>query len=201
VFFTVSQVSPVCRVAGHLSYRGHAGLNRVRFNGRVGGRALSPGTYRISVRTRAGRTVPRMTLVVVGAAAPTRAELAAARLANVCPATAGSTGASNTGELAGAEYLQQSLNPKGQPSAVPAAKSSKSHSGVLAASFEKAAEALQPVIIALLALATLLLTVAALPRAAVPSSRFHDVLVRHRVDLAGVGAVALAAVVIVFLLG
>ena len=105
------------------------------------------------------------------------------------------------GELAGAEYLQRSLQPKGQLSAVRAPDSSNSHSGVLAASFEKAAEALQPLIIALLALATLLLTVASLPRAAVPSPRIHDVLVRHRVDLAGVGAVALAAVVIVFLRG
>jgi hypothetical protein len=201
VFFTVSQVSPVCRTAGHFSYRGHAGLNRVRFNGRVGGRALSPGTYRISARTRAGRTVPHMTLVVVDAGVPTRAQLAAARSANVCPATAGSTGASNTGELARGAYLQRSLQPKGQLSAVQAANSSNSHSGVLAASFEKAAEALQPLTIALLALATLLLTVASLPRAAVPSPRFHDVLARHRLDLAGVGAVALAAVVIVFLLG
>jgi type IV secretory pathway TrbD component len=200
VFFTVSQVWPVCRTAGHFSYRGHAGLNRVRFNGRVGSRQLGAGTYRISARTRAGRTVRRMTLVVVDAGAPTRAQLAAARSADVCSATAGSTGASNMGGLA-AERLQRSLQPKGQPSASGAVKGSTTHSGVLAASLEKTAEALRPVIVALLALAILLLAVASLPRAAVPGPRFHDVLTRHRVDLAGVGAVALAAVVIVFLFG
>ena len=201
VFFTVSQVSPVCRTAGHFSYSGHAGVNRVRFNGRVAGRQLEPGTYRISARTRDGGTVPRVTLVVV-AVAPTRAQLAAARSANVCPAIAGtasgSTGASITAGLATA---QRSLTPKGQPSASGAPNGSNPPSGVLAATLEKTAEALRPAIIALLAVAILLLAVASLPRAAIPDPRLHNVLARHRVDLAGVGAVALAAVVIVFLLG
>lgn len=204
VFFTVSQVSPVCRTAGHFSYSGHAGLNRVRFNGRVAGRQLGPGTYRISAHTRDGGTVPRVTLVVASAA-PTRAQLAAARSANVCPAIAGtasgSTGASNTAGLAASEGVQRSLTPKGEPSTSGAPNGSNPHSGVLAATLEQTAEALRPAIIALLAVAILLLAVASLPRAAIPDPRLHNVLARHRIDLAGVGAVALAAVVIVFLLG
>jgi hypothetical protein len=197
VVFTFNQVAPVCRPTGHISYRGHAGWNRARFNGRLGGRVLEPGTYRISARTGSGRTIRRLVLVVVDAAAPSRAELAAARSSNVCAtasSTAGSTGASNTGGLGEAD-------PIAQLSASEVAKGSNSHSGVLAAALEKTAEAIRPVIVSLLALAILLLAVAALPRAAVPDPHFHDVLARHRVDIAGIGAAAFVAVVLVFGLG
>jgi hypothetical protein len=204
VVFTVRQVSPVCRAAGHFSYRGHAGFNSVRFNGRLRGRQLEPGTYRVWARTRGGRTIPRITIVVVKAAAPTGAELAAARASNVCAGNggaAGSSGASGSGALASAQHLERSLQPKSQPLASGLAKGANSHSGVLAASFEKTAEAIRPVIVFMLGLAILLLAVASLPRTAVPDPRVHDVLARHRVDLAGVGAAALVAVVILFLLG
>src|SRR6185436_1925400 len=43
--------------------RGHRGLNRVRFAGRIRGHRLAPGTYRIRVRSQ-GRTLLRKTLVV-----------------------------------------------------------------------------------------------------------------------------------------
>lgn len=36
-----------CSVVGRRSYRGHRGVNRVRFNGRVHGRPLKPGRYSI----------------------------------------------------------------------------------------------------------------------------------------------------------
>src|SRR5207247_7444207 len=51
ILFTVVQVSPVCRTAGSFSVVGHRGINRVRFNGRLHGRRLPPGTYRIGART------------------------------------------------------------------------------------------------------------------------------------------------------
>jgi hypothetical protein len=205
VFFTFKQVSPVCRAVGHFSYRAHAGFNRVRFNGRLGGQRLAPGTYSISARTRSGRTIPRITLVVVRSAAPTGAQLAAARASNACSGSAGaasdSAGTSGSGALASAEHLERSLQPNSQPLAGGLAKGANSHSGVLAASLEKTAEAIRPVVVFLLVLAIMLLTVASLPRTAVPDPRFHDVLARHRLDLAGVGAAALVAVVILFVLG
>jgi hypothetical protein len=50
-----------CAVVGRKRVRGHSGLNRVRFNGRIKGRPLAPGTYTITVvvvraghRTRVG---------------------------------------------------------------------------------------------------------------------------------------------------
>ena len=50
-----------CAVIGRKRVRGHSGLNRVRFNGRIKGRPLAPGKYTITVvvvraghRTRVG---------------------------------------------------------------------------------------------------------------------------------------------------
>ena len=204
VYFTVVQVSPICRPIGHFSYVGHTGFNRVRFDGRLGRRELEPGTYKISARTRSGRTVPRVTLVVVESDAPTAGELAVARAANVCSGVASrsaSAAASDTGSAANAEHVERSLQPRVAPLAGGiAAKGANSHSGVLAASFEKTAEALRPIVVVLLALAIVLLGVASLPRSAVPDQRMHDLLARHRVDLAGVGAAALVAVALLFLL-
>ena len=208
VVFTIRQVSPVCRATGHFTYQAHAGFNRVRFNGKLHGRTLEPGTYRISARTGRGRTIPRITIVVVENAAPTREELEAARASNVCAGiggaaagTSGSTSGSESGALATAEHLGRSFQPRTEPLAGGLAKGANSHSGVLAATLEKTAEAIRPVIVFLLGLAILLLAVASLPRTAVPDPRFHEVLARHRVDVAGVGAAALVAVVIIFLLG
>ena len=59
-----------CTVVGRKHVRGHTGLNRVRFNGRIKGRPLAPGKYTITVvvvrarhRTRVGtlavEVVPR----------------------------------------------------------------------------------------------------------------------------------------------
>jgi hypothetical protein len=198
VYFTVVQVSPVCRPVGHFSYVGHAGFNRLRFSGRLRGEKLAPGTYKISARTRTGRAIPRVTLVVVDSA-PSAGDLALARAANVC-AGAASTAASTSGTTASADNVERALQPKSEPLAggVPA-KGANAHSGVLAATLEKTAEALRPIVVVLLALAIILLGVASLPRAAVPDPRVHDLLARHRVDLAGVGAVALLAVALLFL--
>src|SRR6266511_336633 len=70
VIFTINQASPACRGIGHFAVVAHGGLNRVRFSGRIHGKPLGPGTYRISARTAAGRLVRRITLVVVAGPAP-----------------------------------------------------------------------------------------------------------------------------------
>jgi hypothetical protein len=138
---------------------------------------------------------------VVEADAPTDGELAAARTANVC-AGVGIAAASSSSAAANAVNVERSLRPKSEPLAggIPG-KGANSHSGVLAASFEKTVEALRPIVVVLLALAIILLGVASLPRTAVPDERTHDILARHRVDLAGIGAAALVAVAVLFLLG
>jgi len=60
--------SPSCGVAGKKFVRGRQGLNRVRLNGRFGGRALTPGTYEIVVVAKRGKTrrhVGRISIQVV----------------------------------------------------------------------------------------------------------------------------------------
>jgi hypothetical protein len=207
VVFTVNKVSPVCVGIGRFSVAGHAGLNRVRFSGRVHGQQLDPGTYRISARTAAGRLVRRITLVVVSGSAPTRPELQSLRAANVCSATARRAAAA----VRGATSVGGSPLPT-QPLPRPITQSAKSasgivpahgpnlHSGVLASSADKTARAIRPLLVALLGLAIVLLAVAALPGAAVAEPRVHDALARHRLEIAGLGAAALVAVALAFLL-
>jgi hypothetical protein len=195
VVFVVTQVSPVCRLAGRFAVNGHAGRNRVRFPRRASKLKLDPGTYRITARIRTGRIVQRVTIVVVDSGVPTRAQIIAARAANVCAATerlaatvSGSTGASNTPAA-------------GRPSASGPSGGIRHSGAVLASSVEKAARAVRPVLVALLALAIVLLAIASVPRLAVPESRANELLARHRMEIAGLGTAALVAVVIAFLLG
>ncbi len=192
--FVVKQVSPVCRVAARFAVNGHAGRNRVRFPRRASNLKLDPGTYRITARTRAGRIVQRVTIVVVDGGVPTRAQIIAARAANVCTASerlaaaaSGSTGASN-------------MPAAGQPSASGPSGGIRHSGAVLASSVEKAVRAVRPVLVALLALSIVLLAIASLPRLAVPESRANELLARHRMEIAGLGAAAFVAVVIAFLL-
>src|SRR5712691_1018018 len=194
VVFVVKQVSPVCRVAARFAVNGHAGRNRVRFPRRASNLKLDPGTYRITARTRAGRIVQRVTIVVVDGGVPTRAQIIAARAANVCTAAerlaaaaSGSTGASN-------------IPAAGQPSASGPSGGIRHSGAVLASSVEKAVRAVRPVLVALLALSIVLLAIASLPRLAVPESRANELLARHRMEIAGLAAAAFVAVVIAFLL-
>jgi hypothetical protein len=201
VIFTVNQVSPTCRGVGRFTVVGHAGLNRVRFAGRVGGKQLGPGTYRISVRTLRGRLVRRVRLVVVEGGAPSKAELAAARASNVCSARRGVASATTRPTGAKPEQVRRSFQPKETPSASGPPTGSNKHSGaVLASSVEKTARAIRPFLVALLALSILLLGLASLPAVAVPDPRVNDLLARHRVEIAGFGVIALVSVAMAFLL-
>jgi hypothetical protein len=58
----------------------------------------------------------------------------------------------------------------------------------------------QPFLVALLAMAIFLLTVASLPRPAFSDSRANQILPRHRMEIAGLGAAAFLAVLIALLL-
>ena len=196
VVFVVKQLSPVCRIAAHFAVDGHAGRNRIRFPRRGSKLRLDPGTYRITARTRAGQVVQRVTIVVVKARVPTRDQIIAARAANVCvvSAASGSIGASNTSSPQGG------LTP-GQPSASGPVEAGNAHPGaVLGSTVATAARAVQPFLVALLTLAILLLTVASLPRPALSDSRANQILERHRMEIAGLGAAAFAAVLIALLL-
>jgi hypothetical protein len=65
----------------------------------------------------------------------------------------------------------------------------------------RTAHSARPFLVGLLGLSILLFALASLPRVAVPDRRLSDLLVRHRLDLVTVGATALVAVAVSYLLG
>jgi hypothetical protein len=195
---TVNQVSPACLEIGHFSVPGRAGLNRVRFDGAVHGRPLRAGTYHISIRAAAGQVVRRVTLVVVDGAAPSQDELRSLQSANTCGAGAGAATTSTAQPPSEANGPNGPLSQQGAAqSVVPPAPSLH---GILGSSIAKTARAVRPLLVGLLGLAIVLLGVASLPRAAVPDPRMHDVLARHRIEVAGLGVAALLAVALELLL-
>jgi len=196
LFFVVQQVAPSCRTVEHFSVRGHAGRNRIRFPTPASRLRLVPGTYRISAQIRGGLLVQLVTIVVVDHGKPSHDEIAAARAANVCSvagdvvAGKSSTGASHTSRLAASQRgtgLREGTN---------------AHPGaVLGSSLVRATRAVEPLLVGLLGLAIALLGIAAMPRLATTGSVANEFLERYRIAIAGLGATALAAGVIMFLAG
>jgi hypothetical protein len=209
VVFVVKQVAPVCATTGRFAVNGRPGLNRIRFPGRTSRLRLDPGTYLITARTAGGRVVQRVIVVVVKSGAPTDEQLAAARASNLCSTAAslasasGSTGASNPSTFSSSQQpVERSLIPPSRSASGPGAGPTSRSGGVLGTtSVERAARAIRPVLIGLLALAIALLGIASLPRTAGADSRANELLARHRAEIAGLGTAAFLAVVVAFLLG
>ena len=209
VQFTVLQVSPVCRLVGAFRVHGHAGVNRVRFGGRVQGTQLSAGTYRITARTRAGRVIAVTTLVVVDARAPSIGELAFARRSNVCGTSAvfGSAGARGSfapgaGGNANREAstIVRHQRASGKPSHHPSSSGGNGFPPIASEPLRAIENAKSPIVIALLGLAALMLGLAALPRAAITDPPMMGLVASHRVELATAGTAALLAAVVAMLL-
>jgi hypothetical protein len=202
----VQQVSPVCQVARRFTVVAHKGRNRVRFPARRSRFELVAGTYSISVSTRSGHLIRRATLVVLDDAAPTRAQIAAARKANVCASSTrftspGGTNSFFTSGRQGGSASNAAAGGKPSVGGLPVGGDTSS-GNVLGSTIEKTARAIQPGLVVLLALAIALLAVASAPRlAGARHTRVNHLLVRHRAELAGLGTAALLAVIIVFLLG
>jgi uncharacterized membrane protein YciS (DUF1049 family) len=66
---------------------------------------------------------------------------------------------------------------------------------------QRTVKALQPLLVALLAVAILLLGLGSLPRRALAEPRFNYLLAEHRTEIVALGATALVAVAVAFLLG
>jgi hypothetical protein len=84
VRFTVVRVYPSCRRIGSFSVGAHAGVNRVRFRGRLGGRPLDQGTYRLIAQARGQESAAATVTIVVVRGKTSSAELRRARRANAC---------------------------------------------------------------------------------------------------------------------
>lgn len=211
VVFYVDQLAPQCRYVGKFLVRGRNGRNVVRFRGRIAGRVLDPGTYRLTARPRGelGRRLAGVTIVVLEHP-PGRSELAAARAQNTCPgrtppsvraaqtAAAGTSGGDGVGSGAGGADGTTKDQTGGVAGAIaatgrPSEGVSPGPLGSAVESIQSAAEDVPPVLFALAALAIMLLALAAMPQP-VRASRAGAALVHHRgtVALAGVGVLVAA---------
>jgi hypothetical protein len=202
VEFVVYQVAPDCRRIGRFRVAGRAGVNRVRFRGRVGRKVLGPGTYRIKARVLpAGSALVDTKLVVV--AQPETAEIASARNADAC----GSGSRGSTSSASSSTAAKSSGRGPASPSRSKAeqkAPTARAH-GVLGARFTKKAildaiKGIPPWLYAVLGLAIALLAVAALPLRATPSRGAAVALAHHRGAVALGGAAMLVAVTVAYAL-
>ena len=76
---------PSCERVGSFAVRGRAGINRIPFRGRVRGRPLPDGTYRLRVRPKGARAdVAVVTVVIVNGKKMSAAELRKAQHATAC---------------------------------------------------------------------------------------------------------------------
>ena len=217
VVFEVRQLSPECRRAGLLRVNGRAGVNRVRFSGRVAGRMLAPGTYELrarfrpSVRVRiailprhaATTTVPaRLRASTCATAPPTAAAgdstVVAAAATAVPPAgpTSGDAGAGESASgVAGAEA-------SGDREAAPPAGTDHPGRGLLPA-LPTPGGPLGTLLLALLlagiAASMLMLGAAALPDAVGRRERLSTVVADRRLELALAGTTTLLVVTIAYL--
>jgi hypothetical protein len=204
VEFVVIEVAPDCRRVGRFRVVGRRGVNRVRFRGRIGRRALGPGTYRIMARALPrGRALVDTKLVVV--ARPERDEISSGRRANAC-------GSESRGQSTSSTASASASTPAKPTAARPPATEDKAEEratpspdkGVLGAKFTKrAVEAVKSIplwLFALLGLAIAILAVAALPMRAAPSRRAAFALAHHRSAFAVAGAALLLVVMVAYTL-
>jgi hypothetical protein len=190
VRFTVLQVFPLCRVVGSFTVRGHTGLNRFRFNGRVHGKRLDPGTYQIGLRTTRGRLF-RVTIAIFNGAGISPSAVATARKRNVC----GSTAAIST-------FPGFTLQPPVQgrfATAAATASRSNAHPSLGLTEPRRVIEEIgkNPFALLALGLAVVLLGAAAVPQVATPRGRMAELLARERSVFALAGGAALAVGVII----
>jgi hypothetical protein len=80
----VVRVYPTCKRMGTFTVRARAGVNRIRFRGRLGGRALPAGGYRLVVRARGAEHDAAAVPIVIARGAISPAALRKARATIVC---------------------------------------------------------------------------------------------------------------------
>jgi hypothetical protein len=81
---TVMRVYPSCRRVGAFTVRARPGMNRIRFRGRLRGRPLPEGGYRLIVRARGARRDAAAIPIVIANGKTSTTELRKARRTTVC---------------------------------------------------------------------------------------------------------------------
>jgi hypothetical protein len=193
----VVEVFPFCRIVGVFEVRGHAGINRFRFNGRVHGKRLPAGTYQIGLRTRRARLL-RVTIAIFDSAVGLPSAAAAARKRNVCGATTSFSFSSSLG------FVPPVVEGRSAAAGSPSSPAAHHILGVDVTALAPQTIAKEigknPFAFVALGLAVLLLGLAAVPQAAIPGPRTADLLARQRAVMILAGGVAIAVGVIVLAL-
>jgi hypothetical protein len=208
----IRQEAPSCRVWGTLERHGERGFNRVRFVGRLHGKRLPPGTYRI--RAEAVRGENEKALGTVTVVIPSRSrevqrlrpqkstcdsaisEVAdeEADAADALLRTGGGSGGDEPEEVAAATAEAEEERPRvaagGNP---PPHKDDTSFGGTLPNPFAEAPGWLQPFMFGMLAVALILLQLGMLPVSVIPSGGAAAFVARRRPALVGAGAGLLGA--------
>lgn len=208
VRFTVIRVHPTCARVGSFRVRGHAGVNRVKWRGRVNGRPLAEGTYRLLLRARgAARDAAALNLVVVHGKPLNVRELREARNANVCGTMSTVDGEAAETALGAAETAP--TDGTGTPSSLvenaPIAEAGGTigrGAKALGARFTKVVEdqeSVNPLVWAALALSILLLAIAAVPAEWLLGTRGEE-LAYMRFDVALAGMATLGAAFLIYLI-
>jgi hypothetical protein len=81
---TIVRVYPSCARLGSFVVRAHSGVNRVRFRGRLRGRPLPEGGYRLVIRARGATRDAAAVPIVVARGKITKEQIHKARSASVC---------------------------------------------------------------------------------------------------------------------
>jgi hypothetical protein len=200
VVIRVDKLAPRCASVGAFRIRGHAGRNVIRFRGRLHGRKLHPGTYRLLVHPRAQRAHVLTGVTIVILDRPTApAHLASAHAANACPKglspfqreAAHATPKHPTGGVAGVTASEHPREPDEGAFSAPVTAAVRT--------LNDAAKGIPPALFAMAALAVLLLGVASMPQP-IRTSRAGAMLVHKRGSIALAGAAALAMAIATYLL-
>lgn len=205
--FTVVRVYPTCERVGAFRVRAHAGVNRIKWRGRLRGMPLAAGTYRLLVRVRgAGRDVAALKLVVVRGEPLSARELRKARNANVCGTVDREAAETALGAARTAPPSSKSAPPKsssaGGLSVVGGAGTIGRGARALGAQFRRAVEdppSVHPLVWAALALSILLLALAAVPSETLVNAR-AEAIAYKRFEVALAGTAALGAAFLMYLI-
>ncbi len=208
------RVFPTCERVGAFRVRAHAGVNKVAFRGRLHGRALPEGTYRLLVRAGgAGADAAALRIVVVDGPPLSADELRVARNANVCGGTTtadgqaagtalGASAASGGNTTGGGSKSGPATRDRAEGPIAGAAGKVARRAKTLGTQFAKAVEdpgAVHPLVLAALALSILFLALASVPPATLASAH-AEALAHKRFEIAIAGTAALGAAVLVALL-
>ena len=197
----VTELSPVCRRIGSFVVASRAGVNHVRFRGRVGKRLLAPGVYRLDAQ-RGTSVLFGVRIVVARNRVIRPAGIARTSFADPCATSTAGT-PSELSALASFALAPGAAAGPGSTKFTLAAAEPAHPGQALGTEFTQTAARgtglARTVVLVALALAMALLAAASVPSARIVSPRLDLLLVRHRLEIALAGVSMLVLAVFIYL--